>query len=225
MVRRGSAGADERGVGGRRQMTARRKRVVMFRSRRRCFSPTHTRLRRVAVLLAGLTTATGLTLLGPPAASAAPPQITPGDYYRITGGSSGLAIDVRFSSKANDARVVQRPVNLNSKSQAWRALKIGNSYEFRNANSGKCLSVYRNNKASGAHVSQRTCNGNVGQLWKVRAGDVDPTAGFQSVLSRRYIDVPGNTQASNTWLELQPGNGGGGKPGSSQSFYMVRVDV
>jgi hypothetical protein len=198
----------------------------MFRSRHSSVSTTHTRRhRRTAVLLTGLATAAGLTLVGAPAASAAPPEIISGDYYRITGGSSGLAIDVESSSTANDARVVQSPVDLESKSQAWRALEQSTGYEFRNANSGKCLSVLGNSKAAGAHLVQSDCNGSAGQLWEVRAGDVDPTAGFQSVLSGHYIDVPGNTQAPNTWLELQPGNADGGNPGASQSFYMVRVDV
>jgi hypothetical protein len=196
----------------------------MFRSR--SVSTTHTRRHhRVAVLLTGLTTAAGLTLVSAPAASAALPEITSGDYYRITGGSSGLAIDVRSSSTANGAEVVQRPVDIDSRSQDWRALEKGSNYEFRNAKSGKCLVVHLNDKAAGAHLSQYTCDGSAGQLWTLRAGDVDPTAGFESVLSGRYIDVPGNTQAPNTWLELQPGNGGGGKPGASQSFYMVRVDA
>ena len=57
------------------------------------------------------------------------------------------------------------------------------------------------------------------------AGDVDPTAGFESVLTGDFIDVPGNTQDEDVALELQPGNGDGGNPGASQSFYMVRVDV
>jgi hypothetical protein len=211
---------------GHRRLTALRERVVMFRSRPTSSSTVHTRrYRRTAVLLVGLTTAAGLTLVGAPAASAALPEITSGDYYRITGGSSGLAIDVRSSSNANDAKVVQRPVDLDSKSQAWRALKHGNDYEFRNAKSGKCLVVYLNDKAAGAHVTQYTCDGTAGQRWTLRAGEIDPTAGFRSVLSGRYIDVPGNTQASDTWLELQPGNGPAGGPGESQSFYMVRVDV
>ena len=198
----------------------------MSRLRRRSATTTHTRrCRRTAVLLTGLATATGLTLVGAPAASAAPPEITSGDYYRITGGSSGLAIDVRSSSTANDARVVQREVDLESESQAWRALRQSDGYEFRNANSGKCLSVAGNSNAAGAHLSQRDCNGTDGQLWRVHAGDVDPTAGFESVLSGHFIDVPGNTQAENTLLELQPGNADGGNPGASQSFYMVRVDV
>jgi hypothetical protein len=160
-----------------------------------------------------------------PGASAAPPDITSGDYYRITGGSSALAIDVEFSSTADDARVVQREVDLESRSQAWRALRQSDGYEFRNANSGLCLSVAGNSTAAGAHLSQRDCDGSAGQSWRVHAGDVDPTAGFQSVLSGHYIDVPGNTQAKDTLLELQPGNADGGNPGASQSFYMVRVDV
>jgi hypothetical protein len=198
----------------------------MSRSRRRFATTTHTRwYRRTAVLLTGLATAFTVTLAGAPAASAAPPEITSGDYYRITGGSSGLAIGVLSSSTANNARVVQRPVDLESKSQAWRALRQSDGYEFRNANSGKCLSVAGNSKAAGAHLLQRDCNGSAGQLWRVRAGDVDPTAGFQSVLSGHYIDVPGNTREVNSMLELQPGNADGGNPGASQSFYMVRVDV
>ena len=181
--------------------------------------------RRTAVLLTGLATATTVTLVGAPVASAALPEITSGDHYRITGGSSPLAIDVESSSTADNARVVQRPVDLQSKSQAWRALRQSAGYEFRNANSGKCLSVSGNSKAVGAHLVQRNCDGSAGQLWRLRAGEVDPTAGFQSALSGHYIDVPGNTQAANTWLELRPGNAGGGNPGASQSFYMVRVDV
>ena len=175
---------------------------------------------RTAVLTA-LATAAGLTLLGTPAASAAPPDITSGDHYRITGGSSGLAIDVESSSTAGNARVVQREVDLESTSQAWRALQQSDGYEFRNANSGKCLSV----SEDGAHLVQRDCDGSAGQSWWVRAGDVDPTAGFQSVLDGYYIDVPGSTQTEGTWLELQPGNAEGGAPGASQSFYVVRVDV
>jgi hypothetical protein len=198
----------------------------MSRSRRRPATTTHTRwYRRIAVLLTGLASAAGLTLVGAPTASAEPPEIISGDYYRITGGSSGLAIDVRSSSTANDAEVVQREVDLESTSQAWRALRQSDGYEFRNANSGKCLSVSENSEAAGAHLLQRNCDGSAGQLWRVRAGDVDPTAGFQSVLSGHYIDVPGNTQAEDTLLELQPGNADGGNPGASQSFYMVRVDV
>jgi hypothetical protein len=198
----------------------------MSRSRRRCATKPHTRRhRRTVVLLTGVATAAGLTLVGAPAASAAPPDITSGDYYRITGGSSALAIDVESSSTADDARVVQREVDLESTSQAWQALEQSEGYEFRNANSGKCLSVLGDSEDAGAHLVQRDCDGSAGQSWAVRAGDVDPTAGFQSVLSGHYIDVPGNTQDENTWLELQPGNGDGGNPGASQSFYMVRVDV
>jgi len=181
--------------------------------------------RRSALLLTALATAAGLTVVGAPAASAAPPEIISGDHYRITGGSSALAIDVEASSTAHDARVVQREVDLESRSQAWRALRQWNGYQFVNANSGKCLSVSEEGEAVAAHVLQRDCDGSAGQLWRVRAGDVDPTAGFESVLSGQYIDVPGNTQAVDTWLELRPGNGDGGNPGASQSFYMVRVDV
>jgi ricin-type beta-trefoil lectin protein len=181
--------------------------------------------RRTAVLLTGLASATLVTLVGVPAASAALPEITSGDYYRITGGSSPLAIDVQSSSTADDARVVQREVDLESRSQAWRALRQSDGYVFRNANSGKCLSVSGNSKAPGAHLVQRNCDGSAGQLWRARAGEVDPTAGFQSVLSGHYIDVPGNTREADTWLELQPGDADGGNPGASQSFYMVRVDV
>jgi hypothetical protein len=180
---------------------------------------------RAAALLTGLATATTVTMLGAPAASAALPDIVSGDHYRITGGSSGLAIDVRSSSTADDASVVQREVDLASRSQAWRALRKGDGYEFRNANSGKCLSVAGNSKAAGAHLVQRDCDDSAGQLWRMRAGEVDPTAGFQSALSGHYIDVPGNTQTPDTLLEMQPGNAGGDNPGSSQSFYMVRVDV
>jgi hypothetical protein len=43
---------------------------------------------RTAVLLTGLATATTVTLVGAPVASAALPEITSGDHYRITGGSS-----------------------------------------------------------------------------------------------------------------------------------------
>lgn len=47
----------------------------MSRSRRRRATTTHTRRhRRTAVLLTGLATAAGLTLVGTPAASAAPPR-------------------------------------------------------------------------------------------------------------------------------------------------------
>jgi ricin-type beta-trefoil lectin protein len=198
----------------------------MLRSHHSAASTEHTRRhRRTAVLLTGLVTAAGLTLTEAPAASAAPPEIISGDYYRITGGSSPLAVDVESSSTANDAKVVQREVDLASKSQAWRAQRRLDNYEFRNANSGKCLSVLGDSTEAGAHLVQRDCDGSAGQLWAVRAGDVDPTAGFQSVLSGLYIDVPGNTQAEGTWLELQPGNADGGNPGASQSFYMVRVDV
>ena len=198
----------------------------MSRSGRRSATAPHTRRhRRTAVLLTGLVTAAGLTVVGVPAASAAPPEITSGDHYRITGGSSALAIDVESSSTADDARVVQREVDLESRSQAWRALRQSDGYEFRNANSGKCLSVSGDSEEAGTHLVQRNCDGSAGQSWRVRAGDVDPTAGFQSVLSGHYIDVPGNTQAEITWLELQPGNADGGNPGASQSFYMVRVDV
>jgi hypothetical protein len=180
-------------------------------------------LRRTAVLTA-LATA-GLTFVAP-AASAAPPDITSGDHYRITGGSSGLAIDVESSSTADGAGVVQREVDIESTSQDWRALEQADgSYEFRNANSGRCLSVADDSEDAGALLVQRDCDGSAGQLWLVRAGDVDPTAGFESVLSGFFIDVPGNTQDPDTRLELQPGNGGGGNPGASQSFYMVRVDV
>ena len=194
-------------------------------SRSRHSSVPTTPTRRTAVLLTGLATAGGLTLGGAPPASAAPPDITSGDHYRITGGSSALAIDVEASSTADGARVVQREVDLESKSQAWRALRQSDGYEFRNANSGRCLSVFEDSSAAGAHLVQRTCDGSAGQLWRVHAGDVDPTAGFQSVLSGHYIDVPGNTQAVDTLLEMQPGNADGGNPGASQSFYMVRVDV
>ena len=182
---------------------------------------------RTAVLTA-LATAAGLVLVGTPAASAAPvaaPDITSGDHYRITGGSSGLAIDVESSSTAANARVVQRAVDLESTSQAWRALQQSDGYEFRNANSGKCLSVSEDGEDAGAHLVQRDCDGSAGQLWWVRAGDVDPTAGFQSFLNEYYIDVPGNTQTEDTWLEMQPGSADGGAPGASQSFYVVRVDV
>ncbi len=181
--------------------------------------------RRTAVLLTGLATAAGLTLVGAPAASAAPPEIVSGDHYRITGGSSALANDVESSSTADGAEVVQREVDLESTSQAWRALRQADGYEFRNANSGRCLSVAEDSEAAGAHLEQRDCDGSAGQRWEVRAGDVDPTAGFRSVLSGHYIDVPGNTQDEDTALELQPGNGEDGDPGASQSFYMVRVDV
>ena len=199
----------------------------MSRLRRCSATTTHTRRhRRTAMLLTGLATATGLTLAGASPASAVLPEIVSGDYYRITGGSSALAVDVASSSTANYARVVQREVDLESKSQAWRALRQSDGvYEFRNANSGKCLSVAGNSNAAGAHLSQRDCTGSDGQLWMLIAGEVDPTAGFQSLLNGHYIDVPGNTQTENTLLEMQPGNADGGNPGGSQSFYMVRVDV
>jgi hypothetical protein len=198
----------------------------MFSSRHDPATMSRTRWRhRTAVLMTGLSTAVAVTLVAAPSASAALPSITPGDYYRITGGSSGLAIDVESSSDADDARVVQRPVDIESRSQDWRALQQpSGAYEFRNAKSGKCLVVYLNDKAAGAHATQYTCDGTAGQRWTLRAGEIDPTAGLQSVLSGHYIDVPANTLAPNTWLELQPGDEGGG-PGLSQSFYMVRVDV
>jgi hypothetical protein len=183
------------------------------------------RRRRTAVLLTGLATTAGLTLGTAPAASAAPPDIVSGDHYRITGGSSGLAVDVRSSATTDEAEVVQREVDLESTSQAWRALRQGDGYEFRNAHSGKCLSVAGDSEEADADLVQRTCDGSDGQLWRVHAGDVDPTAGFESVLSGDYVDVPGNTQTEDTLLELQPGNGEDGGPGASQSFYMVRVDV
>ena len=195
----------------------------MSRSRHSSVPTPHAR--RTAVLLAGLATAAGLTLAGAPAASAAPPEIVSGDHYRITGGSSALAIDVESSSTADGAEVVQREVDLESTSQAWRALRQDDGYEFRNANSGRCLSVAADSEDAGTHLEQRACDGSDGQLWRVHAGDVDPTAGFESVLSGRFIDVPGNTQTEDTPLELRPGNGDGGAPGASQSFYVVRVDV
>ena len=192
-------------------------------SRPRTVPSTHPR--RIAVLLTGLATAAGLALVGAPAAPAAPPEIVSGDHYRITGGSSALAIDVRSATTAADGEVVQREVDLESRSQAWRALRQADGYQFRNAASGKCLSVAGDSRDVGAGLVERTCTGSAAQLWRVRAGDVDPTAGFESVLSGHYIDVPGNTQAEDTRLELQPGNGDGGGPGASQSFYVVRVDV
>ena len=200
----------------------------MSRLRRRsATTPLIRRHRRTTVLLTGLATTAGLTLAAAPAASAAPPEIVSGDHYRITGGSSALAIDVESSSTASDAKVVQREVDLESRSQAWRALRQTDGYEFRNAHSGKCLSVDEDaaDAEDFAHVVQRDCDGSAGQSWRVHAGDVDPTAGFESVLTGGFIDVPGNTRTEDTWLELQPGNGEDGNPGSSQSFYMVRVDV
>ncbi len=199
----------------------------MSRPRRSAAPTPLSRRRRTAVLLTGVATAAGLTVLGTPAASAAPPEIVSGDHYRITGGSSALAVDVEASSTADGARVVQREVDLESTSQAWRALQLTEGYEFRNALSGRCLSVSveAEDETAGAHVVQRTCDGSDGQRWLVHAGDVDPTAGFRSALTGRFLDVPGNTQDEGTWLELQPGNGDGGEPGASQSFYLVRVDV
>jgi Ricin-type beta-trefoil lectin domain-like len=188
-------------------------------------TPYARRRRRTGALLTGAATAAGLTLVAAPPAAAAPPEIVSGDHYRITGGSSGLAVDVRSSSTAEDAVVVQREVDLESRSQAWRALRQPDGYELRNAHSGRCLSVAGDSVDAGAELVQRTCDDSAGQRWRVRAGDVDPTAGFESALSGDFIDVPGNTQDEDTLLELQPGNGDGGGPGASQSFYMVRVDV
>ncbi|WP_369134332.1 RICIN domain-containing protein [Modestobacter sp. I12A-02662] len=121
--------------------------------------------------------------------------------------------------------MVQRAVDLESTSQAWRALLQPDGYELRNANSDKCLTVAEDSEAAGTLLVQRDCDGSTGQLWRVHAGDVDPTAGSESVLTGEFIDVPGNTQDENTRLGLQPGNADRVAPGASQSFHTVRVDI
>lgn len=98
-------------------------------------------------------------LAGAPSVSAhTPGAITPGQFYRITAGSTSLAIDVEGSSSDHDAHVVQNPVNLLSNSQLWQVINETGGYEVRNAATHRCLSVYYNSAAAGAKLVQYDCH-------------------------------------------------------------------
>ncbi|MCW2675191.1 MAG: Endo,4-beta-xylanase precursor [Modestobacter sp.] len=195
----------------------------MFRSARHSTTTTRMRTRRyrrVAVVLTGLATAAAVTPAGVPAASAAP--LT----YRITTAGSSLALDVQDSATTDDTPVVQNPVNVGSRSQAWQTLLQSNgNYELVNANSGMCLSVYYAQTTAGAPLVQYDCHGYTDQQWKINGPNSTGDFSFQSALDNFYVDVPGGSVAWNTQLDLWPGSGPGGTPAVNQLFLMLPVST
>jgi hypothetical protein len=148
------------------------------------------------------------------AASAAEPAWSPSTSidtsrtYRITTYWS-LALDVQGGSQANDAPVIEWPVN-GGANQKWTFVRVEgrDAYQIRNVNSGKCLTVQGASLSQGAKLVQYACApaSETGfapnQAWYVRRlfSDSSPVIMLKSVWSELWADVAGESPGWGTQL-------------------------
>lgn len=91
-----------------------------------------------------------------------------GPYQTITGRGSGKVLDVRSSSTADGAAIIQWSGSALAANQHWFFRDAGNGYyNMVNRNSGKCLDVQSASKTDGAAVIQWTCTGGTNQQWSL----------------------------------------------------------
>jgi Ricin-type beta-trefoil lectin domain-like len=82
----------------------------------------------------------------------------------VTPDGPHLALEVGFSSTAEDAQMVEWPRN-DALNQQWLFTTDGNGFRLLSQRSDKCLTVLGSSTANGANVVQETCAGLASQRW------------------------------------------------------------
>jgi polygalacturonase len=140
--------------------------------------------------------------------------------YTMVAQNSGKAIDVKSSSTANGASVIQSSSST-ATSQQWAVNQLsGNDYSILNVNSGKAMDVVSNSTANGALIEQRTFSStDNSQVWTI-TDNGDSTYKIIGKASGKSLDVTSASSADGALMEIWPYSGG-----TNQRFYLTLKEV
>lgn len=113
-----------------------------------------------------------------------------GHYYRIVNRNSGKALDV--AGKDSGARIVQRTVDREWKSQEWEFAIVDlrtKTAMLKNRGTGMAINIPRGDKRQGVRLIQWAAERTENELWQVEA--VDTCFAFKSKLSGHFLAVAG----------------------------------
>jgi len=157
---------------------------------------------QISVSLSGCNNSSGYRIYITPGSGG----ILSGGTYKLINRNSGKALDVKESSTANGADVIQWSAG-SGNNQKWVITNMGNGYKLINVNSQKALDVYNNSTAEGADVIQWTDSGQNNQRWNL----IDLGNGYYNVVnvnSGKLLDVDRGSLADGGNV-LQWSNNGG----------------
>ena len=157
---------------------------------------------QISVSLSGCNNSSGYRIYITPGSGG----VLSGGTYKLINRNSGKALDVKESSTANGADVIQWSAG-SGNNQKWVITNMGNGYKLINVNSQKALDVYNSSTAEGADVIQWTDNGQNNQRWNL----IDLGNGYYNVVnvnSGKLLDVDRGSLADGGNV-LQWSNNGG----------------
>lgn len=142
-----------------------------------------------------------------------------GHYYRIVNRNSGKALDVMAASRDSGAKIVQRAVDRQRKSQEWEFVITDvrtRSVILKNRNSGMAVNIPRGDKRQGVLLIQWDAERTENEIWQVDA--VDGFFAFKSKLSGHFVAVAGGNQENDADVIQWSG-------GAEQHWKLAKLDT